>query len=53
LNNHKDQVSIGFSQCVGLEQESQKWVEEDLKSYRRGNQSPTTMLIRELLRLVG
>jgi len=40
------------SQCVGLEQESQKWVEEDLKSYRRGKQSPTTtILIQELLRL--
>jgi len=40
------------SQCVGLEQETQKWVEEDLKSYRRGKQSPTTtMLIRELLHL--
>jgi magnesium-protoporphyrin O-methyltransferase len=39
------------SQCVGLEQETQKWVEEDLKAYRRGKQSPTTtMLIRELLR---
>lgn len=40
------------SQCVGLEQETQKWVEEDLKSYHRGKQSPTTtMLIRELLQL--
>ena len=42
---------MGCSQCVGLEQETQKWVEEDLKAYHRGKQSPTTtMLIRELLR---
>ena len=42
---------MGCSQCVGLEQETQKWVEEDLKAYRRGKQSvTTTMLIRELLR---
>ncbi len=39
------------SQCIGLEQETQKWVEEDLKAFHSGKQSPTTtMLIRELLR---
>jgi len=42
---------MGCSQCVGLEQETQKWVEEDLKAYRRGKQSATTtLLIQELLR---
>jgi len=45
------EARMGCSQCVGLEKETQKWVEQDLKSYRRGKQSPTTtMLIQELLR---
>lgn len=43
---------MSCSQCVGLEQETRKWAEDDIKAYRRGKQSPsTTLLIQALLRL--
>jgi len=43
---------MSCSQCVGLEQETRKWAEDDIKAYRRGKQSPTTTwLIQALLNL--
>ena len=43
---------MGCSQCVGLEQETQKWVKSDLAQYRRGKKGRTTsMLIQALLDL--
>ncbi|HBA91629.1 MAG TPA: hypothetical protein DCZ08_07700, partial [Anaerolineaceae bacterium] len=43
---------MGCSQCVGLEQETQKWVKSDLAQYRRGKKGrTTTLLIQALLDL--
>lgn len=43
---------MGCSQCIGLEQETQKWVKSDLAALRRGKKQRTTLLlIRALLDL--
>lgn len=43
---------MGCSQCIGLEQETKKWVKSDLAAMQRGKKPrTTTLLIRALLDL--
>lgn len=44
---------MGCSQCVGLEQETQKWVKSDLAALRRGKKQRTTVLLIQALLDLG
>lgn len=44
---------MGCSQCIGLEQETQKWVKSDLAALRRGKKQRTTLLLIRALHDLG
>ena len=44
---------MGCSQCIGLEQETQKWVKSDLAALRRGKKDRTTSLLIQALLDLG
>lgn len=44
---------MGCSQCIGLEQETQKWVKSDLAALRRGKKQRTTVLLIQALLDLG
>ena len=44
---------MGCSQCIGLEQETQKWVKSDLAALRRGKKGRTTSLLIQALLDLG
>ncbi|MFZ3080284.1 MAG: class I SAM-dependent methyltransferase [Bellilinea sp.] len=44
---------MSCSQCIGLEQETQKWVKSDLAAFRRGKKDRTTSLLIQALLDLG